>query len=375
VTALDDADRAALVALVALPGVGPSRIRAMCTDRSPLEAWAALRHRRLPIDPALAAASSQRPGPQGWMRRWEEAAATIDPEALLLQHRAAGLSVLCRGDRDWPAAFEDDPDPPALLFVRGEVSLLDRRPAVAVVGTRRCSRYGLDVAAALGAGLAGVGVSVLSGLAAGIDGAAHRGALEAPAWAAPIGIVGSGLDVVYPRGHRQLWREVATAGALVSESPLGTEPARWRFPARNRLLAALADAVVVVESAVTGGAMHTVEEALRRSRPVLAVPGPVTSRSSTGTNRLLAEGALPACDVDDVLVAIGLGGTTVAPARPEPPGGAAGQLLDAFGWQPATLDQLVLRTGSSLASVARSLAELVASGWVAVDGGWYERCR
>jgi DNA processing protein len=374
VTALDEATRAALVALAALPGIGPGRIRALCAERSPLEAWVALRNRRLPIDAVLAAACVQPPGPQKWVRRWEEEAGAVDPEALLLQHRAAGLAVLAPGDRDWPAAFVADPDPPALLFVRGEVSLLDRPPAVAVVGTRQCSRYGLDVAAAIGAGLAGVGVTVLSGLAAGIDGAAHRGALEAGA-AAPVGIVGSGLDVVYPRGHRLLWQEVAAAGALVSESPLGTEPARWRFPARNRLLAALADAVVVVESPVTGGAMHTVEEALRRGRPVLAVPGPITSRASSGTNRLLAEGALPACDVDDVLVAIGLGGAAPPPARPDPPPGDAGKLLDAFGWQSATLDQLVLRTGLALPAVARLLAELADAGWVAVDGGWYERCR
>jgi DNA processing protein len=374
VTAVDEPTRAALVALVALPGVGPGRIRALCATRTPVEAWAAIRHRRLPIDASLAAACAQRPGPQAWVRCWEQAAAGVEPESLLAEHRASGLSVLGPGDRDWPPCLDDDPDPPALLFVRGQVSLLGRRPAVAVVGTRRCSRYGLDVAADLGAALARAGVAVLSGLAAGIDGAAHRGALEAGA-APPVGIVGSGLDVVYPRGHRQLWHEVASTGALVSESPLGTPPARWRFPARNRLLAALADAVVVVESAVSGGAMHTVEEALRRSRPVLAVPGPVTSRASAGTNRLLAEGALPACDVDDVLVAIGLGGTETVPARPAPPPGEPGLLLDAFAWQPATLDQLVLRTGFPLATVARLLADLADDGWVAVDGGWYERCR
>jgi DNA processing protein len=217
---------------------------------------------------------------------------------------------------------------------------------------------------------------VVSGLAAGIDGAAHVGALAAGA-ARPVGVVATGLDVVYPRGHRQLWNTVAERGVLVSEVPLGTPPTRWRFPARNRLIAGLARAVVVVESAETGGSMHTVEEALQRGVPVFAVPGPIGSRTSSGTNRLLADGAIPLCDVDDVLLAIDAD-RSVRGERPiEPPGppGPAGQVLDALGWRPATLDQLVLRTALELGPVALAVDELEVAGWVAVDGGWVERRR
>jgi DNA processing protein len=276
---------------------------------------------------------------------------------------------------DWPVDLLADPDPPVLLFALGDPELLSRHPSVAVVGTRRASRYGLDVARELGRVLAGAGVVVLSGLAAGIDGAAHAGALDAGG-APPAGVVGSGLDVVYPRGHRQLWHRIAEAGVLASEWPLGSRPTRWKFPARNRILAALADVVVVVESPATGGALLTVEEALRRDRTVMAVPGPIGISSSQGTNRLLADGMAPVCDPSDVLLALGLDAVP-SPTRsgPATPDGEAGSLLDAIGWRPATLDQLVLRTGLPLERCARLLAGLEVDGWVAGDGGWWERRR
>lgn len=372
VASLDD--RAAVVALSGLPGIGPARLRAMLSDRAPAAVWAELAAGRLQVGDALAAACGRDPV-DVLLRRWQAAARLVDVGAVWAQHRTASVRVLFPGDDEWPDALDGDPDPPAVLFVSGDLSLLGAAPTAGVVGTRRCSRYGLDVAQSLGADLASAGVRVVSGLAAGIDGAAHRGALDA-GLAAPIGVVATGLDIVYPRGHRQLWREVAMAGVLVSEVPLGTAPTRWRFPARNRIIAALSGAIVVVESSTTGGAMHTVDEAARRDRPILAVPGPVTSRASTGTNRLLADGAMPACDVGDVLVALGLGGrpgggATVA----RPPSGPAGSLLDAMGWKPATLDSLVLRTGLSLPTVARLAAELEVDGWLAVDGGWFERRR
>ena len=140
----------------------------------------------------------------------------------------------------------------------------------------------------------------------GIDGAAHAGATEVDG-APPVAVVGSGLDVVYPRRHRSLWQLVAERGVVLSEHPLGSAPVAWHFPARNRLIAALADVVVVVESQERGGSMHTVDEAQRRDVDVMAVPGPVTSRASTGTNRLLADGAEVARDATDVLVKLGLG--------------------------------------------------------------------
>src|SRR5262249_15322114 len=156
---------------------------------------------------------------------------------------------------------------------RGSLAALDR-PRVGLVGTRRCTPTGKSVARQLGRELAACGVAVVSGLAIGIDGCAHQGALAARA-APPVGVVGSRLDVVYPKSHRRLWDDVAAAGVLLSEAPLGAPPEPWRFPARNRILAALSDVVVVVESHAAGGSMHTVRAAVDRGIPVMAVPGSV----------------------------------------------------------------------------------------------------
>jgi DNA processing protein len=162
---------------------------------------------------------------------------------------------------------------------------------------------------------------------------------------------------------------------LLSEAPPGAAPERWRFPARNRIIAALADLVVVVESHRRGGSLHTVDEADRRGRDVFAVPGSVRNPAAAGTNELLAEGRPPVCSIDDLLVALGLGAARRgAPGdRRVPPGAGDLAVLDAVGWQPATLDHLVLRTGLDLARLAPALDRLCDTGWVARRGGWYER--
>jgi DNA processing protein len=294
------------------------------------------------------------------------------------RHRDAGIAIGVLGAAGYPALLAADHQPPAVLFTVGDLSALDA-PRVAIVGTRRCTRYGHDVAQRLGHELAEAGVAVVSGLAAGIDGAAHEGVLAAGA-VPPIGVVGSGHDVVYPARHRRLWRRVGEAGVLLSEAPLGARPEPWRFPARNRIIAALAQVVVVVESHRAGGSMHTVEAANDRSRTVLAVPGPVVSPASAGTNRLIAEGCPPALDLDDVLVALGLDAPapqrrSELPAAPDGSDDATVRVLDALGWAPATLDQLLGRTGLRPGPVAVVLARLEAEGQVAATGGWWERCR
>ncbi len=183
--------------------------------------------------------------------------------------------------------------------------------------------------------------------------------------------------MIYPRRNGPLWREVARRGLIWSEYPLGSAASGWHFPARNRLIAALSDVVVVVESHATGGALRTVDEALRRDRTVMAVPGPVRSPASAGTNQLLADGpqTTVARDATDVLVALGLAAgsrrTTVERrVRPRP---GDQSVLDAMGWQPVTLDHLLLRTGVTLADLAGSLLRLESEGWVAQRGGWFER--
>jgi DNA processing protein len=288
------------------------------------------------------------------------------------RHHLAGVGISGRGGAAFPAALGEDLDPPAVLFHRGDLDALGG-PRVAVVGTRRCTRYGRDVAVELGEGLSAAGVAVVSGLALGIDAAAHVGARRAAT--PPIGVVGSGLDVVYPRANAALWADLAAHGVLLSEVPLGSPPVAWRFPARNRIIAALADVVVVVESHERGGSLSTVAEALRRDRPVLAVPGPIRSPASAGTNRLIAEGCAPVCGVDDVLVALGLSPGRRRPASERrPPPGAPGQaVLEAFGWQPATLEQLAVRTGLGVGPLAVALESLQRDRWVEARSGWYER--
>lgn len=363
---------ASAVALATLPAMGPARLAALLARWEPGEAWARIVAGRALDDPAVAAAC--RPDPRGVTSAWARAGAAADVGRLWEAHCRAGLNVALRGSPGYPPVLSGDHEAPALLFMRGDGSALEAR-RVAVVGTRQCTRYGTEVARELGRDLAAAGVCVVSGLALGIDGAAHTGAL-ASGGAPPVAVVGSGLDVVYPRRHARLWAEVAGRGLLVSEAPLGARPEPWRFPVRNRVIAALAEVVVVVESHVRGGSLHTVDAALARDRPVMAVPGSVRSPASAFPNALLADGCAPVRDALDVLVLLGLssaaataGGEAVRPA----PEGDARAALDALGWEPATLDDVVARSRLGPGPASLALARLETDGWVTGAGGWWER--
>jgi DNA processing protein len=363
-----------VVALASLDGMGPARLGVLL-DRvgDPKRCWQAIETGSLPTSDRVLADVL---GPDGASvtAAWAAQARTLDPQACWDRHVEAGVGVALRASPSYPDAFVDDPDPPAVVFFDGDPDVVVG-PRVAIVGTRDCTRYGHDVARRLGAELAEAGVSVVSGLAVGIDGAAHSGALDVDG-APPIAVVGSGLDVVYPRRHRSLWQRVAERGLVLSEYPLGSAPVAWHFPARNRLIAALADVVVVVESQERGGSMHTVDEANRRDVDLMAVPGPVTSTASSGTNRLLAEGAAVARDATDVLVHLGLGSgsrRTTVERRPAPLDSDRA-VLDAFDWQPAVIDQLALRTGLAIDDIAAALDRLERDGWIERRGGWFERC-
>jgi DNA processing protein len=210
---------------------------------------------------------------------------------------------------DVPARMRTIHDPPACLYVRhsgvrlNPLPALLARPTVAIVGARACSPYGFAVAQKLAGTLAAEGVVVVSGLARGIDAAAHRAALPFPA--ATIAVLGCGIDRDYPHVHADLASRIVTSGGLiVSEYEPGTEPAPWRFLARNRIIAGLADVVVVVEARERSGALITVDLAMEAGRPVLAVPGKITSSLSEGTNRLLQLGAAPCLSVADVMDAL-----------------------------------------------------------------------
>jgi DNA processing protein len=206
-------------------------------------------------------------------------------------------------------------------------------------------------------------------LADGIDAAAHRGTLQAGGIA--VAVVGSGLDRPYPPGNRRLWDDVASRGLLLTEAPLGGAPEAWRFPSRNRIIAALAQVVVVVESGRAGGSMITVREALSRDRTVLAVPGSVRSAASEGTNQLLADGIGPARDAADVLVALGLSTSQLMFDHRPKPQSEAQSVLDVLSTGSATLEDLVDRSGQAAVAVAAHLGWLMGAGWVVADGGWY----
>ncbi len=346
-----DADTAARLALVSLPGLGPARLRWLLAEAPAPTVVQALADGRLPpvAGPAPAGVTTK------LVSRWTDEIRRFDPEVLAADATGAGVDVIGPGHRLWP--FVDDPDPPGVLFSRGDLGLLTAGLMVAVIGTRRCSAIGRQVATELGRSLADAGLVVVSGLALGIDGCAHVGALAAGG--RPVAVVGTGLDVVYPAANRRLWTRIGDSGLLLSEAPVGARPERWRFPARNRLIAALADAVVVVESHAVGGSLHTVHEALERGRLVMAVPGAVTNPAAAGTNQLLAEGCPPVRGVDDVLDALGVGpggGPGVAPAHLPADTGVVPN--DDAGGPMA---------GGSLGSVARWILDQVAAGSVHVD--------
>ncbi len=214
-----------------------------------------------------------------------------------------------RRDAAYPSLLAAIHDPPPALFVRGAgTEEILSRPAVAVVGARACSAYGRSVARSLARELAAAGLVVVSGMARGIDGEAHRGALEA---GVTVAVLGCGVDRDYPAAHAELARRICERGLIVSEYEPGVEPAPWRFPARNRIISGLCEATVVVEARERSGALITADFALEEGRDVLAVPGEITSSLSAGTNALIRLGAVPVTCAGDVLELFGL-----APAEP-----------------------------------------------------------
>ena len=365
-------DHIAVTRLLGLPALGPRRVRSLLRGRRPVDVEHDLRRgRRVSND------SSE------LHEAWTKALGTA-PSDGEIESRLATMHVTVMGDPDYPESLALDPAAPAALFWRGDITVIDRCRRVALVGTRRATEYGRGAAHDFGRALASHGVAVVSGLALGIDAAAHRGVL-ASNWtesthppqftAPPIGVVASGLDVVYPRINSRLWSDVAECGVLVSESPPGTEPDRFRFPLRNRIIAALAEVLVVVESRATGGSMLTVNEALQRDVPVMSVPGATRSLASEGTNLLLRDGALVAASPDDVLTVLGLTPTrhdVVRDLRPVPMG-VDRDVLTVMTADPMALDDVVRASAPhSLGAVALALGRLEANGWVVCTDGWFE---
>lgn len=275
-----------------------------------------------------------------------------------------GVTVLAAGEPGYPRPLGDIPDPPSLIYIQGTYEPRDEL-AIAIVGSRKCTPYGLRVAERLGASLARVGLTVVSGLARGIDAAAHRGALKAGGRS--IGVMANGLERIYPPEHEPLARELASAGGVVSEMPMRQGPLAGLFPQRNRIISGLCLGVVVVEATPRSGSLSTAHHALEQNREVFAVPGPVDSLSSQGCHRLIRDGARLVETVDDVLEELG---PLVREVRPDPESPAVRHpaeltlsdlersILGRLDDRPRAVDELIATTGLTASQVNATLSVL-----------------
>lgn len=291
-------------------------------------------------------------------------------EAEIAAAAKVGARLVDVEDDEYPVQLRGISDPPPALFVRGELTAADAR-AAAVIGSREATRYGIDVTKMLVPPLAGKGVTIVSGMARGIDSTAHRAALRAGG--RTIAVLGTGIDVSYPDSSRDLYQEIPKRGAVLSEVAPGTPPLPWVFPPRNRIISGLSKVVVIVEARLRSGTAVTARHALDQGREVGVVPGDIDLARSAGTNSLLVDGAFAVRSADDVLV-YGFGdarnGETVAP-RPVPPGldkEAARLWLELAASGGATLESLVHATGLGAAMVMAGVGRLERAGLVRGDG-------
>ncbi|WP_119067966.1 DNA-processing protein DprA [Rubrobacter indicoceani] len=310
----------------------------------------------------------------------EKAAATLgrissgfDAGAMLEELNRNGVRAVTLADGEYPERLRGASDPPPALFVRGEFPPgregIGAAAVVAVVGSRKASVGAHSVARSLGRLLAERGVSVVSGLALGIDAAAHRGALDAGG--ETVGVLGCGIDVVYPKRNGRLFEEIVSeGGAVVSEYYLGEAPLAWRFPARNRIIAALSDATVVVEAAERSGSLITARHALDEGREVWAVPGPVGMDECRGSNKLLSDGAAVLWDVREFASSFGEAPAPVEKEEPAVPEGLPDREAKALGavdFAPSAVDTVALRSGMQVRDLLPVLTMLELKGYVSRD--------
>lgn len=354
-----DRERAAWVALALTPGIGPSRLHALVQAcHSPLGAISAPFEFLRTVPGLTTAAATALAG-----------ATLAHGEEALERTEKLGGQVLVPDDPAYPESFRTIAEPPAVIFLLGRAELLGR-PAVAVVGSRDHTPYGADVARSVAWWAAAGGVIVVSGMARGLDAVAHHAALDAGGGS--IGVLGNGLGVVYPSANRRLYEAMAERGLLLTEFPPGERPHAGSFPRRNRLISALARVTVVVEAAVGSGALITADAALEQGREVMAVPGPITSPQSVGTNRLIRDGAAPLLEPGELLAHY----PDVQPSSPAPtPPPAFAPLPDSLadpeyavalllGADTASADELHLRSGRPAGEVLAALSSLEVLGVV-----------
>jgi DNA processing protein len=315
-------------------------------------------------------------------------AATLRDGQLLVAARARAQAELALIDRlgtrlltpsspEYPPALRTIADCPVVLYCRGHLNYLQRR-AVAIIGSRSASDYGKRIATGLAAELAIMGITIVSGAAYGIDAAAHGGAMAAGG--ATVGVLGCGLDVIYPRSHANLFRDITDKGLLISEYPFGTQPEGFRFPARNRIISGLVEGVVVVEATEKSGSLITARLALDQGREVFAVPGRIDSPKSAGTHRLIQQGAYLVHTVDDILIGLAWNqpNRSSAPERPLASDGCEltaqeGAVLAQLDIYPRDIETIGRITGLSLAELHGLLLQLELKGLVRqLPGQQYE---
>ena len=317
--------------------------------------------------------------PDGW------ASLSEDTWQWLQTQTAAGVTrtVVTLGDADYPSSLLDIPDPPLMLYAMGQTEALGQlkaEHALAMVGSRNPTPPGAANAREFARSLAASGLSIVSGLALGVDGAAHEGALlgAAPGRLATIAVVGTGLDRVYPKSHRDLAHQITQQGLILSEYPLGTPPLAPNFPRRNRLISGLSQATLVVEAALQSGSLITAKQALEQGRDVMAIPGSIHSAQSKGCHALIKQGAKLVESAQDVLEELRLPDALVqAPLdlqEANTPNQTEGELLTCLGHDPVSLDALQARCGWPTAQLQAELMELELMGQVGrLPGGLFQR--
>jgi len=287
----------------------------------------------------------------------------LDLTAEMRRVAQLGARVVIQTDPEYPRLLAQLDDAPILLYVRGHLSSADDR-AIAIVGTRRASQYGLDATITLARGLAHHGITIVSGLAHGIDAAAHRAALDAGG--RTIAVLGCGIDDVYPREHRSLAEQIASQGAVITEFPPGAKPERHHFPRRNRIISGLSLGVLITEAPENSGALITASYAADQGREVFAVPGSIFNVSSTGTNRLIQDGAKPVMQISDVLDELDLAHQEITvrhtTERLVPADETEARVLTLLHSAPRHIDEIVRESGLSTAVVSSTLAILELKG-------------
>ena len=384
---MDHDELGAWLRLTLTPGIGNGAARRLLARFGLPQAIFQQTEAALQLCVPAAQAKALREIPQGWEALWQTTAQWLANAA----PQGPARAIVSLGDLRYPQALLDTEDPPLLLYLMGPASLLEHQPfpsdrCLAVVGSRNPTAQGAENARLFARALCGAGLTIVSGLALGVDAAAHEGALEAAtsagSIAATIAVVGTGLDRVYPRKNLDLAHRIAAHGLIVSEYPLGTPPLPGNFPKRNRIISGLSQGTLVVEAALASGSLITARMAAEQGREVFAIPGSIHAPQSRGCHALIRQGAKLVESAQDVLEELKIPATTV-PGLPQEgvnaPGAAASDetedpVLAALGYDPMGLDALIARTGMDASTLQVALLELELDGRIArLPGGLFQR--